>query len=124
MNGKVFLQFFRILNDSGTYIDSLRVELQYLTDQNVNETFENIENEIMEWRSNITNIIDHTITQSPLKDVLGYAYFWGNVSTRFVENDQKKIVDSLRTGVSSEQSISSVSDKEPIRFMYAVLSNV
>ena len=92
----VFFQFFRILNDSGTYIDSLRVELEYLTDQNVNETFNHIGKEITGWRSNIASIVDDTITQSPLKDVLVYVYFLGNVSTRFVENDQKKIVDSLR----------------------------
>ena len=84
------------MNDSGTYIDSLRVEIEYLTDQNVNETFSYVGKEITGWRSNIANIVDHTMTQSPLKDALGYAYFLGNVSTRFVENDQKKIVDSLR----------------------------
>ena len=84
------------MNDSETYIDSLRVELEYLTDQNVNETFDHLEHEITGWQSNIANIVDHTITQSPLKDALGYAYFLGNVSNRFVENDQKKIVDSLR----------------------------
>ena len=84
------------MNDSGTYIDSLRVELVYLTDQNVNETFNHLENELTGWKSNIANIVDHTITQSPLKDALGYGYFLGNISKRFVENDQKKIVDSLR----------------------------
>ena len=84
------------MNDSGTYIDSLRVELEYLTDQNVNETFNHLENEITGWQSNIADIVNHTITQSPLKDALGYAYFLGNLSTRFVENDRKKIVDSLR----------------------------
>ena len=55
-----------------------------------------MENEITEWRSNIANIVEDTITQSQLKDVLGYTYFLGNVSNRFVKNDQKKIVDSLR----------------------------
>ena len=84
------------MNDSGTYIDSLRVEIEYLTDQNVNETYDHMENEITEWRSNIANIVEDTITQSQLKDVLGYTYFLGNVSNRFVKNDQKKIVDSLR----------------------------
>ena len=83
------------MNDSERYLNSLNTQLSYLTDKNVDQVFEYIDDEFETWQITINTTLKDTIKHSKMDEIIEYANFTLTVLEDFFKTKKNELVNIL-----------------------------